>query len=136
MVVPKNRSCILRMTLVNFALLMTLLAVSMIQAATVRFHCILASLSKCISSKTSCRCSLLKCIYFSVKTFRFCFSCRIARDAQQDEGAENPFWWCDPNQVVTFLDTFFLILFEGAPFWDTSFGTLLWTIFWRKILRL
>ena len=25
---------------------------------------------------------------------------RIARDAQQGDGAENPYWWCDPNQVA------------------------------------
>ena len=25
---------------------------------------------------------------------------RIARNAQHGDGAENPYWWCDPNQVA------------------------------------
>ena len=43
---------------------------------------------------------------------------RIARDAQQGDGAENPYWWCDPNQVARdclqkmyFYEIFLCVLF-------------------------
>ena len=82
------------MTWINIVLLFALLAVSMVQAATVRypgFHKGFLGIGLTLPVK----------MYFQNQMLTICFSNRIARDAQQED-AENSFWWCDPNQVACY----------------------------------